>query len=152
MPSGRASAVPRRAAATPCPTVEVRDLHVALGGNPIVHGVSFTVAQGEVLALMGGNGSGKTTTVKAILGIVPILAGRIEIDGVAACEALREKVGYVPQRTSAAGGVSASCTIAASSRPRTPGRGRSRRSTRSAWPTRPAPTSRPSAGASNSES
>jgi zinc transport system ATP-binding protein len=93
---------------TACPTVQVRDLHVALGGSPIVHGVSFDVTQGEVLALMGGNGSGKTTTVKAILGIVPTLAGTIEIDGVPADEAPREKVGYVPQRTSAAGGVSAS--------------------------------------------
>lgn len=98
--------MPKSAATSP--TIEVRDLHVALGGNPIVHGVSFTVPQGEILALMGGNGSGKTTTVKAILGIVPILAGRVEIDGVPADEALRERVGYVPQRTSAAGGVSAS--------------------------------------------
>lgn len=99
--------MPRRVAQA-SPTVGVKDLHVALGGNPIVHGVSFEVARGEVLALMGGNGSGKTTTVKAILGIVPILAGRVEIDGMGSDEAPREKVGYVPQRTSAAGGVSAS--------------------------------------------
>jgi len=94
--------------ASPTPAVRVTDLHVALGGNPIVHGVSFDVAAGEMLTLMGGNGSGKTTAVRAILGIIPLLSGRIEIDGVAAADAPRERLGYVPQRVSAAGGVSAS--------------------------------------------
>jgi zinc transport system ATP-binding protein len=93
---------------SPSPAVRVADLHVALGGNPIVHGVSFDVAPGEVLTLMGGNGSGKTTAVRAILGIIPILSGRIEIGGIPAAEAPRERVGYVPQRVSAAGGVTAS--------------------------------------------
>lgn len=97
------------------PVIAIQDLHVALGGSPIVHGVSFDVTQGEILALMGGNGSGKTTTVKAILGIFPILAGRIEIDGIAADEAPRQKIGYVPQRISAAGGVSASALEVVSS-------------------------------------
>ncbi len=94
--------------ASPTPAVRVTDLHVALGGHPIVHGVSFDVASGEVLTLMGGNGSGKTTAVRAILGIIPILSGRIEINGVLAADAPRERLGYVPQRVSAAGGVSAS--------------------------------------------
>jgi zinc transport system ATP-binding protein len=94
--------------AKPTPAIHVADLHVALGGHPIVHGVSFDVAPGEVLALMGGNGSGKTTAVRAILGIIPVLSGVIEIGGVPAAEAPREHVGYVPQRISAAGGVSAS--------------------------------------------
>ncbi|MCJ7826917.1 MAG: ATP-binding cassette domain-containing protein, partial [Demequinaceae bacterium] len=57
---------------------------------------------------MGGNGSGKTTAVRAILGIIPILSGRVEIDGVPAADAPRERLSYVPQRVSAAGGVSAS--------------------------------------------
>lgn len=90
------------------PAIRVEDLHVALGGSPIVHGVSFDVQPGEVLTLMGGNGSGKTTLVRAILGIVPILSGRVEIDGVAADRSPRIDIGYVPQRVSAAGGVSAS--------------------------------------------
>ncbi|MBN2177205.1 MAG: ATP-binding cassette domain-containing protein [Demequinaceae bacterium] len=93
---------------SPTPAVRVTDLHVALGGFPIVHGVSFDVAPGEILTLMGGNGSGKTTMVRAILGIIPILSGRIEIGGVPAADAPRERLGYVPQRVSAAGGVSAS--------------------------------------------
>lgn len=90
------------------PAIRVTDLHVALGGNPIVHGVSFDVAAGETLALMGGNGSGKTTAVRAILGIIPLLSGHIEIGGKPAADAPRERLGYVPQRVSAAGGVSAS--------------------------------------------
>lgn len=96
------------AATNPVPAVRVADLHVALGGNPIVHGVSFDVAQGEMLTLMGGNGSGKTTAVRAILGIIPVLSGTIEIGGVPSASAPKERVGYVPQRVSAAGGVSVS--------------------------------------------
>jgi zinc transport system ATP-binding protein len=95
--------VPSRASA-----VRVADLHVALGGNPIVHGVSFDVGAGEMLTLMGGNGSGKTTAVRAILGIIPVLSGTVEIGGVPAAGAPKERVGYVPQRVSAAGGVSVS--------------------------------------------
>lgn len=94
--------------AKPVPAVRVSDLHVALGGAPIVHGVSFDVARGEVLALMGGNGSGKTTAIRAILGIVSPLSGVVEFNGIAATQAPRKHVGYVPQRVSAAGGVSAS--------------------------------------------
>lgn len=90
------------------PAVRVADLHVALEGRPIVHGVSFDVAKGEMLTLMGGNGSGKTTAVRAILGIIPTLSGTIEIDGVPAADAPKERIGYVPQRVSAAGGVSVS--------------------------------------------
>jgi len=94
--------------AKPVPAVRVADLHVALGGSPIIHGVSFDVAKGEMLTLMGGNGSGKTTAVRAILGIIPILSGTIEIGGVPAADAPKERLGYVPQRISAAGGVSVS--------------------------------------------
>ncbi len=87
--------------------IRVDDLSVALGGTPVLHGVSFDVVRGETLALMGGNGSGKTTAMRAIIGAVPITGGAIEIDGLPAARSPRERLGYVPQRVSAAGGVSA---------------------------------------------
>jgi Fe-S cluster assembly ATP-binding protein len=50
------------------PTLEVRDLHVAIDGKEIVKGVSLTVNQGEIHALMGPNGSGKSTLANTIMG------------------------------------------------------------------------------------
>jgi branched-chain amino acid transport system ATP-binding protein len=61
--------------------LEVSDLRVAYGPVEAVHGVSFTVAQGEVVSLIGANGAGKTTTLAAISGLVRASAGRIVFDG-----------------------------------------------------------------------
>jgi zinc transport system ATP-binding protein len=99
--------VTKRTDAPTTPAIRVSNLRVALGGVPILHGISFDVAPGETLALMGGNGSGKTTAMRAIVGAIPVTGGTIEIDGVAAEHAPRKHLGYVPQRVSAAGGVSA---------------------------------------------
>lgn len=51
-------------------------------GPPVLHGVSLTVRRGELVALVGINGAGKTTCVNALLGTVPLRAGRVMIDGV----------------------------------------------------------------------
>ena len=59
----------------------VRDLSVHLGGSHILQGVTFDVAGTGVTALLGRNGVGKTTTLRAILGEVPA-AGAVEYDGV----------------------------------------------------------------------
>jgi branched-chain amino acid transport system ATP-binding protein len=50
--------------------LEVNDLHVHLGQSHVLQGVSFTVRDGGVTALLGRNGVGKTTTLRAILGLV----------------------------------------------------------------------------------
>jgi Fe-S cluster assembly ATP-binding protein len=50
------------------PTLEIRNLHVAIEGKPILKGVNLAVAKGEVHALMGPNGSGKSTLANALLG------------------------------------------------------------------------------------
>ncbi|HSD20585.1 MAG TPA: ABC transporter ATP-binding protein [Anaeromyxobacter sp.] len=63
------------------PTLEVRDLHVYYGESHALQGVSLTVREGEIVALLGRNGAGKTTTIRGILGLTPPRAGRVLLDG-----------------------------------------------------------------------
>ena len=63
--------------------LDITALDVCRGGRPIVAGISFSALRGEVLAVMGASGSGKTTVLRAIAGLDPIDAGRIVIDGMA---------------------------------------------------------------------
>jgi branched-chain amino acid transport system ATP-binding protein len=61
--------------------LRVDGLHVRYGDMEAVRGVSFEVAAGEAVALLGANGAGKTTILKTIMGLVPAATGRIELDG-----------------------------------------------------------------------
>ncbi len=63
------------------PLLAVEDADVHIGQVRILAGVSFTVARGEVLALLGTNGAGKSTTLRAIAGVLPTRRGRILFDG-----------------------------------------------------------------------
>ena len=81
--------------------LEVRDLRVTLGGSHILHGVSFDVAQTGVTALLGRNGVGKTTTLRAIMGLWPS-TGSVALDGtqlrsVPTHRIARAGIGYVPE-------------------------------------------------------
>jgi branched-chain amino acid transport system ATP-binding protein len=83
------------------PLLRVRDLSVHLGGSHVLRGVSFDVPEGGVTALLGRNGVGKTTTVRALLGLVPRrgevrLADR-EIVREQTHQIVRRGVGYVPE-------------------------------------------------------
>ena len=72
--------------------------------------ITLTVARGETLGLIGPNGSGKTTTLKALVGLVRPTAGRVTVDGVDAATSGREVrglVGYLPQRLALPDGVTA---------------------------------------------
>jgi branched-chain amino acid transport system ATP-binding protein len=61
--------------------LEVRDLEAWYGESHVLHGMNFTVAEGEVATLLGRNGAGKTTTLKAVMGILPERKGAIMFDG-----------------------------------------------------------------------
>jgi ABC-type Fe3+/spermidine/putrescine transport system ATPase subunit len=61
--------------------IEVRDLWVSYGGDPVVKGVSFTIPRGQQLSLLGPSGCGKTTTLRCIAGLETPLSGEILIDG-----------------------------------------------------------------------
>ena len=63
------------------PLLEVRGLHTAYGSAQVLHGVDLDVRRGEAVGLLGRNGMGKTTLVRAIMGIVPSRAGAIRFDG-----------------------------------------------------------------------
>jgi len=61
--------------------LEIKDLRAGYGTIEVLHGVSFEVKKGECVALIGANGSGKTSTLKAICGLLPVRAGSVTFDG-----------------------------------------------------------------------
>jgi zinc transport system ATP-binding protein len=100
------------------PVISLRGVSAELGSRPVLRGVDLTVRRGEVVALLGANGSGKSTAVRTVIGQVPVSTGEIELFGTPRAR-FRDwrRVGYVPQRTTAAGGVPATVTeIVASGR------------------------------------
>ncbi len=84
------------------PLLEVRDLHAYYGKSHILHGVNFYVGKGEVVSLLGRNGTGRSTTLKAIMGLVPPKSGKILLNGRNLAEArtyaiCRAGIGYIPE-------------------------------------------------------
>ena len=59
--------------------LSVQDLHVHYGKSHVLHGVDLRVGRNEVISLLGRNGSGRSTTMKAIMGLVPPSAGSIRL-------------------------------------------------------------------------
>ena len=61
--------------------LEVRDLRAGYGGSEVLHGVSLRLGDGECVVVLGPNGHGKTTFLRAISGLVTLAAGTVELDG-----------------------------------------------------------------------
>ena len=82
--------------------LELDAISAGYGRARILHDLSLQVAPGEILCLLGRNGAGKTTTMKAVMGLLPLMAGAVRVDGqvistlpahrVAECG-----IGYIPQ-------------------------------------------------------
>jgi zinc transport system ATP-binding protein len=98
------------------PVISLRGVRAELGSRPVLRGIDLTVSRGEVVALLGANGSGKSTAIRTVIGQVPVSDGEIELFGTPR-RRFRDwaRVGYVPQRTTAAGGVPATVTEIVSS-------------------------------------
>jgi branched-chain amino acid transport system ATP-binding protein len=82
--------------------LKVDDLHVSYGLSKVLHGVSLTVKRGELVSLVGRNGVGKSTTMRAIMGLTPPRSGSVkwkgeEIAGRAPYLNSRAGMGYVPE-------------------------------------------------------
>ena len=75
--------------------LEIKDLEVRYGGIRAVKGVALEVAQGELVCLIGANGAGKSSTLKAICGLSPVHAGSVRYDGT---EISRARVHELPRR------------------------------------------------------
>jgi branched-chain amino acid transport system ATP-binding protein len=62
--------------------LELEDLHVRYGRIHAVRGVSLAVGAGEIVAVLGANGAGKSSLLKAVMGLAPVSAGRVVLDGI----------------------------------------------------------------------
>ncbi|ELY58083.1 ABC transporter [Natronococcus amylolyticus DSM 10524] len=82
--------------------LELTDLHASYGKTPILRGVDVGVDEGEIVGIMGKNGVGKTTLVKAVMGLLEVDEGRIRFDGADVTDEpadvrARRGIGYIPQ-------------------------------------------------------
>ena len=92
--------------------LDVHDLRAGYGAVPVLHGVSFSLHEGEALGIVGHNGMGKSTLLKALMGLLPLTSGHITLDGVDATHQLahirsRAGIAYVPQGRGILPGLSA---------------------------------------------
>src|SRR6266849_5346261 len=82
--------------------LNVERLHVSIKGFPILRGVTLEISAGGLVGLVGRNGAGKTSTLKGILGLVPVTGGRIALDGTDLSKVPAHKraplgIGYMPE-------------------------------------------------------
>lgn len=80
--------------------LEAQDLCVERSGKRVLDGVSFSVAEGEVFALLGGNGAGKSTTLLTFLGFLPPTSGTAQVNGKLPADdlaAARRAIAYLPE-------------------------------------------------------
>ncbi|WP_296622658.1 metal ABC transporter ATP-binding protein [Marivirga sp.] len=81
------------------PIIEIHDLSVAYERKPVLWDVDLSLPEGQLIGIIGPNGAGKSTLLKAIMGLLPLNSGYIQING-KPLEEMRHKISYVPQRES----------------------------------------------------
>ncbi|MGH6925625.1 MAG: ABC transporter ATP-binding protein [Propylenella sp.] len=82
--------------------LEIEDLHTGYGETKVIHGLSLKAVKGRVLGILGRNGVGKTTMLKAVIGLLPVFGGKVRLDGkdisgARTFDIARSGVGYVPE-------------------------------------------------------
>ena len=82
--------------------LDIKGLRAGYGGKPVLQGVDLTVSKGEIVAVIGRNGVGKSTLMKTLIGLVESMAGTItfgstELTGLTSFRRARLGIGYVPQ-------------------------------------------------------
>ena len=82
--------------------LQVEDIHASYGAGPVLFGISLEIKEDEVICLLGRNGVGKSTTLKAIMGLVPKTAGTVKFRGEDITRKRTDKIakkgiGYVPE-------------------------------------------------------
>jgi len=79
------------------PIVSVKDFNLTIGNKRIVDDLSFEIQPGEIFAFLGANGSGKTSTIRSLLGIYQPTSGTLHIDGHTYTPQFSHLVGYLPE-------------------------------------------------------
>ena len=83
--------------------ISVKNVSKDYGACRALHGISFEVKKGEVLALLGPNGAGKTTMMRILTGFFPPTEGKVTIAGIDLAkepQKAKRKIGYLPERVS----------------------------------------------------
>jgi manganese/zinc/iron transport system ATP- binding protein len=94
-----ASALPHPGGTSAVPALEVHDLTVSYHRKPVLWNVDLAVPPGKLVGIIGPNGAGKSTLIKAVMGLLPLSSGWVQVFG-RPVDQQRDKVGYVPQRES----------------------------------------------------
>ncbi len=81
------------------PLVDVHDVTVAYHRKPVLWDIDLQLPEPRLVGVVGPNGAGKSTLIKAILGLVPLASGEVQVYGQPLAE-VRKRIGYVPQRES----------------------------------------------------
>jgi branched-chain amino acid transport system ATP-binding protein len=84
------------------PALEIKDLHAWYGESHVLHGVDMVVQPGEVVTLLGRNGAGRTTTMRAVMGLTGARKGSIKVNGVETISMATHRIahlgiGYCPE-------------------------------------------------------
>ena len=73
--------------------LKATDLSIGYDGHAVISDLNFTINKGDHLCIIGENGSGKTTLMRTMLGLIPPVSGKIEMDGLT-----QNEIGFLPQQ------------------------------------------------------